>query len=304
MAKARSKAASGLTEIGRDLLAMEISTIESDSITGRKMPWFPHAVIDVLSKYADWLGDVGKVDVERILGLEKPLTMEALVEMAGGGKPKGVAITNGLKHIEQLRLTAKMIADHEWVVRPGGSPLKEVDRGIAHRIRRNCDQMKAMVVRFRRVEPWRPYLLTQKAQCILGGTGLASGNRRSSPGGGHGDSAEFGEIDEGLSRVQIAASVNAAVGNEPEPVLDSDSATRLRKIWELGTDVVVAQTIVHIDGDTVTRVQGALGEGERAYLLEIHHQAVATAMRQWKALFDVFVALVGGVASQLFGGRR
>ena len=57
-----------LSEIGRDLLVMEISTIASDAITGRKMPWFPHAVIDVLTKYADWFSNVPKLKVGTIIG--------------------------------------------------------------------------------------------------------------------------------------------------------------------------------------------------------------------------------------------
>ena len=283
MRKSRGKAARGLTEIGRDLLAMEISTIESDTITGRKMPWFPHAVIDILSKYADWLADVGKLDVDKILALEKPLTPEVLVEIArGGGEPGAAAISNGLRHVEQLRLAAKMIVDNELMERVGGNQLDDVARGIAHRIRRNCDQLKAMVIRFRTMKSWRTYLLTPSARNMVAGSGRAGGERGLGWGAGSDDSAEFGEIDKGLTRVQIAESVSAAKEDGEEPVLDSDASTRLRKIWELGTDVVVAQTIVHIDGDTVTRLQSGLGEGERAYLLEVHNRAVGTATSQWK----------------------
>ena len=56
--------ANDLIEIGRDLLVMEVSTIASDSITGRKMPWFPHAVIDITTNYADWLAEVRNINID------------------------------------------------------------------------------------------------------------------------------------------------------------------------------------------------------------------------------------------------
>ena len=291
-------------EIGRDLLAMEISTIESDTITGRKMPWFPHAVIDVASKYTDWLGDVARLDMDRILALKAPLTPEMLIDVASReGAPADVRVTNGCRHLEQLRLTAKMVADDRLMKEAGKDPLKDADRGIAHRIRRNCDQLKAMVGRFRTVEAWRPYFLTEDVRDMATGAEPPGSGVELRSGGGESSAGGFVEVDEGLTRADISASVGAASEDATEPVMDADAATRLRKIWELGTDVVVAQTVVHIDGDTVTRLQGGLGEGERAFLLEIHHQAVTTATSQWKALFEAFQALVGGVASQLFGGR-
>lgn len=144
-----------LTEIGRDLLVMEISTIESDSITGHKMPWFPHAVIDVLAKYADWLVLTRELKMGTILALPGPLTREALVELTLDDAPDAdTKLTNGWRSIEQIRRTAKLLVDGEVMRELGKKPLNEVEQSLATRIRRNCDQLKTIIVRFRGVDPW------------------------------------------------------------------------------------------------------------------------------------------------------
>ena len=75
----------------------------------------------------------------------------------------------------------------------------------------------------------------------------------------------------------------------------------MRKIWELGTDIIIAQTIVHVDGDTVTKFQRGIKQEKLTYCLDIHNQGVDTAVKQWKTLFDAFKALIGGVADRIFG---
>ena len=125
---------------------------------------------------------------------------------------------------------------------------------------------------------WRPYFVVEP-----------------SPGGG-----AFSPDDYGLTREEINAHPNGA-NDTTIPTMDSDAATRLRKMWELGTNEIVAQTVVHIDGDTVTRIRLGFGEGNRAYLLEVHDRAVQTAVGQWRTLFEAFMALIRGVAEGLFG---
>ena len=284
-----------LSEIGRDLLVMEISTIASDAITGRKMPWFPHAVIDVLTKYADWFSSVPKLKVGTILGLPKPITRDAFIELTLDDKSNSdTLMTNGWRTIEQLRRTAKLIVDDELMQEVNKAPLDHLERGIAIRIRRNCDQLKSIVMRFRTVEAWQPYFLTAEARKNIEYARIDTAS----------DAiwTNFREADDGLTRAQISQSLETfnSIGAE-RAVLDSEAATRLRKIWELGTDQIIAQTIVQVDGDTLTRFQRGVDVDERTYFLEIHNQGIHTAVRQWRVLFDAFSALIDGVADRIFG---
>ena len=290
----RSKNVIGdLTEVGRDLLVMEISTIESQTITGHKMPWFPHAVIDVLTKYADWFVVTRELKMGTILDCPDPLTRELLITLTLSEAPESdTQITNGWRTIEQIRRTAKFLVDDELMQALHKEPLTPIERSLAVRIRRNCDQLKAMVVRFRATEVWKRYFLTDAAV-----QNIAQARTETSS-----DHAwtSFRQVDDGLTRSGISRSLERA-GKSEHAVLDSDAAIRLRKIWELGTDSIVAQTLVHIDGDIVTRVHQGMDQETLAYYLNIHNQGIDTAVKQWRTLFDAFTALVGGVADRIFG---
>ncbi len=281
-------------EIGRDLLAIEICTIASDSITGRKMPWFPHALIDILEKYSDWFVSVRSLNVGAILALSEPLTEENFSTLMKENSDSPVSITNGWQTIEQLRRTAKKIADDNLMCSVQKDPLDSIEKGIALRIRRNCDQLKSIVLRFRAIESWQPYLLSEKGRQCSNLAGVDSGVNT--------NWSEFRPVDKGLTREQINKALeNQHSGEGIKAVLDADAATRLRKIWELGTDRVIAQTLVQIDGDTITRFQRDVGEEDRKYLLEIHNQSVRTAVQQWNILFDTFVKLFDGIVDRIFG---
>ena len=282
-----------LTEIGRDLLVMEISTIESETISGHKMPWFPHAVIDVLTKYADWIVITQDVKMGTVLSLPDPLTRDALVGLTLDETPDSDArITNGWRTIEQIRRTAKLLVDDEVMEALQKRPLKPMERSLAVRIRRNCDQLKAMVVRFRATDSWNRYFLTGAALRNISQARIETSSDHAW--------TSFRQVDDGLTRAEISQSLEGA-GKSGQAVLDSDAAIRLRKIWELGTDSIVAQTLVHIDGDTVTRVHKGMDQETLTYYLNIHNQGIDTAVKQWRILFDAFTALVGGVADRIFG---
>ena len=274
---------------------MEISTIESDSISGRKMPWFPHAVIDILARYSDWLREVRNLKMGAILASPTPLTSDAFAKFVSGDKiDADVSVTNGWQTIEQIRRAARLVADDDLMHASNNRPLSLVERGIATRIRRNCDQLKAIVVRFRAVEFWRNYFLTPAATRDIAQAKTDSGS----------DPAwtTFREVDRGLSRTEIARSLEKfASVNAHQAVLDSDAAVRLRKIWELGTDRIIVQTVVHVDGDSVTRFQRGTDPKALEFYLDIHNRGIDTAVKQWRTLFDAFSALMAGVADRLFG---
>ena len=257
------------------------------------MPWFPHAVIDVLTKYADWFVVTRELKMGTILDCPDPLTRELLITLTLSEAPESdTQITNGWRTIEQIRRTAKFLVDDELMQALHKEPLTPIERSLAVRIRRNCDQLKAMVVRFRATEVWKRYFLTDAAV-----QNIAQARTETSS-----DHAwtSFRQVDDGLTRSGISRSLERA-GKSEQAVLDSDAAIRLRKIWELGTDSIVAQTLVHIDGDIVTRVHQGMDQETLAYYLNIHNQGIDTAVKQWRTLFDAFTALVGGVADRIFG---
>jgi hypothetical protein len=78
----------------------------------------------------------------------------------------------------------------------------------------------------------------------------------------------------------------------------------LKKLWDVGTEQIVAQTTIHITGDVTMRVTPALLKPENRLLLEIHREAVATSTAYWRELLNTAVALATGAARALFGGGK
>ena len=259
------------------------------------MPWFPHAVIDIITKYSDWLAEVRNINIVRILNAPEPLTRELFIEIAQAHEEQwSNPITNGWRPVEQLRRTAKLLTDDGVMAEVGRRPLDHAETGIAIRIRRNCDQLKTIILRFRAMDAWKAHFLTPEALSNVSDARFDTA--------AHDGWSEFRAVDSGLTRAAISRSLQSVSSTRAEKaVLDSDAATRLRKIWELGTDQIIAQTTVHVDGDTVTRFQRDIEESKRSYYFEIHNRSVQTAVDQWKTLFEAFSKLASGLASFIFG---
>jgi len=85
---------------------------------------------------------------------------------------------------------------------------------------------------------------------------------------------------------------------QPNPALwaPTERAT-LRKVWDMGTEIIVAQTIITLDGDVTMRVRpSALAEPR---LLDVHKQQVGAAMTFWRGLVDVLSTLVTSLRTGL-----
>ena len=74
----------------------------------------------------------------------------------------------------------------------------------------------------------------------------------------------------------------------------------IRKAWELGTDEVVIQTTVQIDGDVVTRIYSDYTERDLVELMKLHEMSVNTSIRSWKNLLDTVNAFFTGVLGVIF----
>jgi len=66
--------------------------------------------------------------------------------------------------------------------------------------------------------------------------------------------------------------------------LTSDEVVTLRKIWEIGTETVVMQTVAQLDGDIITRIQSGLETAAHKPLHDLHQEAVSSALKHWQFL--------------------
>jgi hypothetical protein len=127
---------------------------------------------------------------------------------------------------------------------------------IASRVRSNCDILKGVLLRagFRQDTSLR----RDRLQLLCDG-----------------DSSSLNREEDWLRTGAIA--------------LDRRDRIALRKIWDMGLEVVVVQTLVHLDGDVVTRVHPDFVHD--AHLLQQHDQNVKLATGFWQQLVSTIATL-------------
>ncbi len=69
----------------------------------------------------------------------------------------------------------------------------------------------------------------------------------------------------------------------------SDHIVKIRKIWELGLDVVIMQTGVQLDGDVFVRIHPKYATPEYQTLFKIHHDSVDIAVSFWQELVGIVI---------------
>jgi hypothetical protein len=85
------------------------------------------------------------------------------------------------------------------------------------------------------------------------------------------------------------------VADDPDP----DEMVHLRKVWEIGTEEVVMQTVLWIDGDATQRVHPAYVDKAHEQLLGIHAASVTASLSYWKSLGEIAVSLFRTAWSEL-----
>lgn len=72
--------------------------------------------------------------------------------------------------------------------------------------------------------------------------------------------------------------------------LEPDEAIVLRKIWEIGTDVVLMETVIQLDGDVISRVRHS--HQADAALQASHRQLLESGLNNWHFMMDAVGKLI------------
>lgn len=114
----------------------------------------------------------------------------------------------------------------------------------------------------------------------------------------------------GLFDALAAREGSAAAGSQPvtrmnativDIPLTTSERLQLRKIWEVGTETVMMQTVIHLNGDVFTRMNRQIAEGSpnSAIILDIHSQGVQKAVKFWNKLSKVVVGMFTALVTKL-----
>ena len=86
---------------------------------------------------------------------------------------------------------------------------------------------------------------------------------------------------------ELLPEITRANANANANLVRLDHRGVLRKIWEIGTEEVVMQTVIHLDGDVVMRLQPEFASESGRELLQIHNATVQVAVSFWKVVIDM-----------------
>jgi len=154
-------------DIGRDLLSLEVNTIEKPNLTGRKMPALPHALLDIAEVYRDWLAErLDLSDYWSLPALQRQEWPPVPQQSKRSESWRGLELTTGWETFDKLRWAA---ARALWTD-PSLLKLKRPDVVILSRIRRNCDLLKKMIADLSEEPRYRDLLRDRTRQDLLNST--------------------------------------------------------------------------------------------------------------------------------------
>jgi hypothetical protein len=270
-----------LRDLARDLINIETNTVLSAGITGRKMPAYPHALQDVLGKYANFLAYQVGLDVDAFCdefrkrfghppipgapavalrqdpdeaNFENDRVARGIEVDFSAGR-FSTPLTNGPWSFYLMRwLAANALTQRR---------IPEENVSVVTRIQVNSDHLKIVSRQLEELAPGQrnPYI--------------------------------------GVTREQILH-MEADPGRPPLPPAPPEALTMIRKIWDIGADLIVFQTVQQLDGDVIFRVRRSLDLAKRPALLEAHQDACKIAMFYWRSMFELIAALISGLADRIF----
>lgn len=82
--------------------------------------------------------------------------------------------------------------------------------------------------------------------------------------------------------------------------LETNERIKIRKIWELGTNRVVLQTVMQLDGDVISRVSANRVQQDDL-LLRLHDTSLSQSITYWNMVLTLIAQFARGSFGRLFG---
>lgn len=285
-----------------DLLSVQIDTIIKDGMTARRMPPVPMALLDIIGKYYRFLFDLAHAHLpgeapstqgdgqgraaetaprSHLLTLMAPAAPRPAKCLDGQGPPSATDAQapglpsrrrNGVASFDALRAGSQYLLDNPHLL----APVPAGDRVIVERIYRQCCAMPALLRR-----------LDAAADRIgVGKTLIKRMETAATPAPDEPPMDSIWNAD----RATLAKFENDLIRLDYDP----HDVAIVRKIWEVGTEKVAMQTVVHLDGDIITRVASGY-EGERwSALHALHTKGIETGITTWFKVAELVRELVAG----------
>jgi hypothetical protein len=254
-----------------DLLNLEIDVIIKPGMTARKMPEPAQALLDVIGMYDTYLcqvanslnprwEEIGAVPVRVRPSEERP-------PEAGAASPNRKATPDGRLEYG-LRTTSVSDVVSEDTFDALRERAVEAEAVYRHLVGTNSvpeDERGVILTRiYRNCDQIKAMLRRPEAKAVT-----ARG------------------IDRDSSTVEALP-------------LTSDEVVTVRKVWEIGVETVVMQTVVQLDGDIITRVQRGWEGSANKSVHDLHQEAVGNALRHWQFLVQTVAQFLTSALRDFF----
>ncbi len=262
-----------------NLLSIEVNTLVKPGMTGRKMPIVGQALLDIFGEYDAWLcACIGRINPLWRDFRRTDAARAYARQLRDQGKLDDSKIVRSNAFIPELPLTSlfdeaePVTADEFHDLREVAATALEMHRAMSAN-NLPLDPADANMLR-RIMRNCDQLVAIMRKPALVGSTGTMT-----------------------LSR-----GAPSGIDDRPQPVpFSGDDILTIRKAWELGTEVIVMQTVVQLDGDAVTRLNDASASAEQQMLRAVHQRGVETALGQWNSLVGTFVTVINNLMSYLRG---
>jgi len=251
-----------------DLTHLEINTIIKDEMSASKAPSSPRLLLHNLAvKYDLKLKSLGDIysELETFEGHGKIL-------FKGESKMEGSGIKSYLELRDRARIFHENIRKHEIKLtlrkKPDGTQFTK-------------EEIDADIKMLQRIEA-----ISNDVRNILSVKGVLPENV-----------PDFDE-KETIARFRVMPEHEA---EKQDLNLDLRQLMVIKKAHDIGTERVVLQTIIGIDGDVTTRISQSFAKQPVNFINEMHHDATVISVRFWENLVNVVVKLGESIFNRLNG---
>lgn len=259
--------------LAKDLMNIEVNIILNEQIPVQKMPSPRHALIDIGKHYDDTLAHMTRYDDTNMIdpaGDENQFPWEA-GDLYGGFVAFDAIRTSAKQKIDVLCRKPDLTVD------------EKTDLSVLNRIKDNADQLKGILT----------------AVCMREIPSLANINplEIQTP------NDIIAQITDSEARRNYTNEFSRATllykKDIPSLNLTPDELVTIRKIWEVGVEIVAMQTVIQLDGDVVTRIHPRYLDERYGRLHQYHNDGVAIALGYWKELINVAKDMVSALTGSL-----
>jgi hypothetical protein len=279
---------SQFVDLARSLLTLEINTVLKSGMSAEKMPLAGDALIDIAQDYYVFL--CGQIDA---FGNRETKTLDpwaaALSESFDWGRAPFTAPEGAAK--PERYIPAFIGRDLPGNDRNRGTTVEVFDslREVASWLREMQDRIRDVAG-----NPGAgPEVIAAAGRIDRDATPVLMRIQRNSD--------QINDIlrRRGLDTVSYLRGMDEDTRRIPD--LKTADIVVIRKAWDVGTEVVIMQSTIQIDGDVVTRVLKGRDTATNSTMIGVHRDAVDVSFRYWSFMVEALGRFAGKAVNTLVG---